>query len=102
MEMLHVSADRLMRDLRNVANDTEELLRATAGDTSDQAVKARARAEESLRIAQARVTEVKNDLKARAGASARATNDYVHGNPWPIVGAAAGVGFVIGLLIGRR
>jgi ElaB/YqjD/DUF883 family membrane-anchored ribosome-binding protein len=30
------------------------------------------------------------------------TDEYVHENPWPSIGVAVGVGFVVGLLIGRR
>lgn len=96
------STDQLMRDMRNVVSDTEDLLKATAGDVSEQAASARARAEESLRSARARIAEVQQDLVARARAAAQATDQYVHENPWPAVGAAAGIGFVIGLLISRR
>ncbi|MEM1059488.1 MAG: DUF883 domain-containing protein [Verrucomicrobiota bacterium] len=32
----------------------------------------------------------------------KATDVYVRENPWAIVGAAAGIGFLLGLLIGRR
>ena len=35
-------------------------------------------------------------------AAARATDDYVHDNPWKAVGVAAGVGFLLGLLVNRR
>ena len=34
--------------------------------------------------------------------AARVTDEYVHDNPWSAVGIAAGIGFMIGLLIGRR
>jgi ElaB/YqjD/DUF883 family membrane-anchored ribosome-binding protein len=102
MEMPNVGTDRLMQDVRAVVSDTEDLLQATAGDVSDQAVKARARTQESLRVARARMTEMQHELMARARASAKAADEYVHENPWPAVGAAAGVAFVIGLLIGRR
>jgi ElaB/YqjD/DUF883 family membrane-anchored ribosome-binding protein len=102
MEMPNTSTDRLMQDVRAVVRDTEDLLKATAGDASDQAVKARARAEESLRIARVRLTGMQHDLMARARVSAKAADEYVHENPWPAVGSAAGIGFVIGLLIGRR
>jgi ElaB/YqjD/DUF883 family membrane-anchored ribosome-binding protein len=33
---------------------------------------------------------------------ARATDDYVHEHPWKSIGVAAGVGLLVGLLIGRR
>jgi ElaB/YqjD/DUF883 family membrane-anchored ribosome-binding protein len=29
-------------------------------------------------------------------------DDYVHGNPWQAVGIAAGLGFALGLVVGRR
>jgi ElaB/YqjD/DUF883 family membrane-anchored ribosome-binding protein len=41
-------------------------------------------------------------LLAKSKAAAKATDEYVHTHPWQSIGAAAGVGLVIGLLIGRR
>jgi ElaB/YqjD/DUF883 family membrane-anchored ribosome-binding protein len=38
----------------------------------------------------------------RARAAMRATDEYVHDNPWQALGVAAGVGFLLGYLIGRR
>jgi ElaB/YqjD/DUF883 family membrane-anchored ribosome-binding protein len=35
-------------------------------------------------------------------AAARATDDYVHDNPWQAIGAAAVVGLILGALISRR
>lgn len=102
MTNLHPGSDQLMQDLRNVVSDTEELLKATAGDVSAQAKGARERAEASLRTARTRMSEAQRDLTVRARAAAQATDHYVHENPWPAVGAAAGLGFVIGLLISRR
>ena len=36
------------------------------------------------------------------GEAADVTDKYVHDNPWQAIGVAAGVGFLLGLLIGRR
>ena len=102
MDTPNVGTEKLMQDLKAVVNDTEELLKATAGDASERASKARLRAQESLRHAQARLSELEQRLAERARAAAHATNQYVHENPWPSIGVAAGAGFIVGLLIGRR
>ena len=102
MDTPNVGTEKLMQDLKAVVDDTEELLKATAGDASERAAKARVRAQESLRHAQARLSEMEQRLAERARAAAHATNQYVHENPWPSIAVAAGAGFIVGLLIGRR
>jgi ElaB/YqjD/DUF883 family membrane-anchored ribosome-binding protein len=97
-----MSSARVMHDLKAVVSDTEALMNATSGDASERAVKARTRAEESLRNARIRIGEMEQQLVAQAKAAAQATNGYVHDNPWPSIGVAAGVAFVAGLLVGRR
>ena len=98
----NTSTERLMADLQAVVRDTENLLKATAGDVSERATKARAHAEESLHKARARLSELEHDIAARTREAAQKTNAYVHENPWPSIGVAAGVGLLVGLLIGRR
>lgn len=100
--MDQVSTDKLMNDLRVVVADAEALLRATAGQAGEKIGEARARAEESLRAARASLERAGADVAARARAGADAADQYVHENPWASVGIAAGVGFLIGYLIGRR
>jgi ElaB/YqjD/DUF883 family membrane-anchored ribosome-binding protein len=97
-----VTKEKLMEDLKVVAQDVEELLRATANQTGERVAAARARAEESLRSAQMRWSEARDDAAARARAAADAADGYVRDNPWQAIGIAAGLSFVIGLLIGRR
>jgi ElaB/YqjD/DUF883 family membrane-anchored ribosome-binding protein len=100
--MEQVSTDKLMQDLRTVAEDAEALLKATAGQAGERVAEARARAEESLRQAKLRLQDAGLEVEARARATARAADDYVHDNPWQAIGVAAGIGFLIGYLIGRR
>ena len=96
-----VTTDKLMQDLRAVVHDAEELLRATAGQTGEKLDGVRARAQESLRAAKARMAEAGADLEARARAVARSTDDYVHQNPWTAIAVAAGIGFIAGMLSRR-
>jgi ElaB/YqjD/DUF883 family membrane-anchored ribosome-binding protein len=101
-EYSDVSKDKLVADMKVVIADAEDLLRATASAAGEKAAAARARMEDSLRTARVKVAEAQEAVVDRAKAAARATDDYVHANPWRAVGIAAGVGLVIGMLISRR
>ena len=94
--------EQLLADFRVVVADAEALLKATANQGGEKLAEVRAKAEESLRIAKDKMAEAQAALLAKTKATARATDVYVHENPWRAVGVAAGVGLVIGLLIGRR
>ncbi|RYZ68231.1 MAG: DUF883 domain-containing protein [Proteobacteria bacterium] len=96
------SVQKLMQDLRQVVRDVEGLLKATAGQAGEKAGEARLAAEEKLRSAKARLGEL--EQKARAGATDAAgeADRYVRDNPWQAVGIAAGVAFLVGVLVSRR
>lgn len=94
--------EKLLVDVRRVISDSEEILRATAGQAGDKIADLRTRAQANLATAKVKLAEAEVILVDKTKAVARATDDYVHDNPWQAVGVAAGVGLVIGLLIGRR
>lgn len=85
------ASDKLMHDMRVVMSDAEELLKATASQAGERIEKLRVRAEESLRIARSTLQQVGGDVDAQ-----------VRRNPWAAAGIAAGVGLLLGILIGRR
>ena len=93
---------QLMEDLRIVVDDAEALLKATAGQAGDRVDTVRQRAEESVRQARERLTEIEGEVRMRAREAVRTTDRYVHENPWGAIGVAAGVGFILGLLSARR
>lgn len=97
-----VSTDQLVADLKTVVEDAEALLKATSTLTGEKLQEVRARAEESLRQAKVRLTEVEEEAMRRAKEIADAADEYVRENPWQSVGIAAGIGLVLGLLIARR
>jgi ElaB/YqjD/DUF883 family membrane-anchored ribosome-binding protein len=97
-----VTTDQLVSDLKTVMNNAEALLKATSEQTGDRIQEVRAQAEESLRQARARVNEMEEQALRAAREMADATEEYVRDNPWQSVGVAAGVGLLLGLLIGRR
>lgn len=100
--MKEPDAAQLMDDLRAVVGDAEALLKATAGLAGDQVEAARARAQDSLQAARARMGDLQDDVLAQAREAVESTDRYVRESPWAAIGVAAGVAFVLGVLVGRR
>ena len=97
-----VTKDKLVQDLKIVIGDAEELLRATASQAGEKATAARAKIEDSLHRAKIKLAETEDIMIEKTKQAARVTDEYVHEHPWKAVGVAAGIGLIIGLLIGRR
>lgn len=102
MKSKTISADKLMEDLRLVVTDAEDLLIATAGQAGEKVAAARMRAEESINVAKTRIAQAGYAAAAQTREAAKATDEYVHDNPWTAIGVAAAVGIVIGVLMARK
>lgn len=92
------STERLLEDLQNVVRDGEELLRAGVQDLSEKGAAARERLAAALEVAK----ETRRRLQERAVASAKATDQIIHDYPYQSLGAAFGIGLLIGVLLNRR
>ncbi|MBL8418281.1 MAG: DUF883 domain-containing protein [Dechloromonas sp.] len=101
-EMSVANKEKLVSDLKVVISDTEELLRATAGAAGEKVGDLRERLAVRLRDAKERIVDLEVALVDKTKAAARATDDFVHEEPWKAVGVAAAVGLALGVLIGRR
>lgn len=97
-----VSKEQLINDFKVVVNDVEALVSATAHQGGDAIKNLRHKAEESIAKAKVNMSQVQEKLIDKAKLTAVAADDYAHKNPWEVVGVAAGIGLIIGLLIGRR
>lgn len=103
--MAEITADqkeKLTSDLRVVIADAEELLRMTADEVGEGAADLRGRVQGRVNQAKAELVQLQEAAVAKAKAAGHATDEFVHHNPWKSIGIAAGVGLVVGLLIGRR
>ena len=97
-----VTKEKLVADLKVVISDAEELLRVTANQAGEKVGELRVRMQENLTSARHKLADAEAALKEKSREVARATDDYVHEHPWKSIGVAAGVGLLVGLLIGRR
>jgi ElaB/YqjD/DUF883 family membrane-anchored ribosome-binding protein len=96
------SQEKLVTDIKAVIADAEEILKATADQTGEKIANLRVRIQDRLLGARIRLDAAEAALVDKTRAAARAADDYVHESPWQAVGIGAGVGFLLGLLLGRR
>ena len=94
--------DKIIDDFGAVLTEAEELLQRAGNETGERARDLRSQVESKLLSAKMRLQELEGQALDQARYAVRATDDYVHDNPWPAVGVAAAVGFVVGLLLNRR
>ena len=96
------TADDAQSDVSDAISGAEDMLAQAAHSTGEKAAELRARALEQLKALRGRLHDAQERALRQSKAAARATDEYVHDNPWRAIGVAAGVGVLIGLLIGRR
>jgi ElaB/YqjD/DUF883 family membrane-anchored ribosome-binding protein len=89
----------LIDDFSRVVSDAEALLKAARDIPGDKAQSLRASAEASLGSAKERLSALKEDALEKATTAARAADAFTHENAWPLIGAAALAGFVVGYLM---
>ncbi len=97
----NIGKDKLLQDMRMVVNDAEELLRATAGQAGEKVSAARERIQANLESAKSKLAEAEHIVMDKTKQAAKATDQYVHENPWKAVGVSAGIGLIVGMLISR-
>jgi ElaB/YqjD/DUF883 family membrane-anchored ribosome-binding protein len=93
---------RLVDDFAAVLVEAEDMLKRAASETGDKARDLRSQVEAKLLQARLRLQELEGQALDQARAAARATDAYVHENPWQAIGIAAAVGFLLGIVVTRR
>ncbi|HTD06115.1 DUF883 family protein [Undibacterium sp.] len=96
------SKEKLMSDLNQIIKDAEALLQNSEQQTGEGFKAAKARFEATLKNAKEEILRLEEAVLAKTKDAARVTDEYVKENPWQTAGVAAGVGLLLGLLIGRK
>jgi ElaB/YqjD/DUF883 family membrane-anchored ribosome-binding protein len=95
---MQANAGKLIRDMKLVLQDAEELIKATAGDIGERTREARAKLAGALVVAK----ETCNQLEDATFESVRSTQTTIRAHPYESVGIAFGIGFAIGVLLRLR
>jgi len=88
---MQAEGEKLMKELRDVMDAAEDLVKATASEGSEKVKEMRGRTEEALRKARAGVANARGELEER-----------IRDQPLAAVGIAAMVGLLVGVLIARK
>lgn len=94
--------DILVKDLKRVVGDADDLLHELANAGSEEFATARARIEARLGEAESSLRAARSAFAQQARIAADATNEYIRENPWKLVGIATAAGLLAALLLSRR
>lgn len=108
--MIHSNAQtmkkKLLADFNAVMSEADQLLQLVTEEGGDKANAFRGKVERNLNSAKQKLLDLEDAVMEKTRATAHATDEYVHENPWQTVAVAAGVsaaiGAVIGMLLSRR
>lgn len=99
---LQSKEEAFIDSVKDSLDDAEKLLREAADTTGDKANELRERAMESLRRTRVALYDAQDAVLAKGRVAVRATDDYVHDNPWQAAGFAGLAGLLLGVLLSRR
>ncbi len=93
-----IQTEQIVRDLKAVAQDAEELIKATAGELSERARAARERLTPALETAKRTCQRWEDQAIRRA----KVADQAVHEHPYPPIAMAFGLGVVLGVLLAGK
>jgi ElaB/YqjD/DUF883 family membrane-anchored ribosome-binding protein len=97
-----VTKDQLVSEFNTVVSETEHLLKSVANAGGEKVGSLRANVEQSLANAKDRLLKLEQATTDKARATARSTDEYVHENPWQVIGIVAGLAAVAAILLGQK
>ncbi len=98
MTATELNTDKLVTDLKRIVRDSEELLHATKDAVGDKAKEVRERLTKALDAAKSTC----HRLEEEALNGAKAADRTIREHPYQSIGAAFGVGLLIGVLVTRK
>ena len=90
--------EKLASDLKSLAHDADELMKATAGQTGEKVSEMRTRLARALESAKATCQR----LEEKTVAAAKATDHAIREHPYESIGIAFGLGLLVGVLVTRK
>lgn len=96
------AAKDMSGDMKALVRDAQSLLSAAASLTGNKADELRERGMELLDQALGKASKYQDQAMVKGKELARTADVYVKDNPWRTVAVAAGVGLLLGVILGRK
>ena len=89
-------------DVKTLVRDAQTLLTAAAALTGEKAEELRGRGMQMLDVAMGKASQAQGQAMVKGKELAQTADVYVKDNPWRTIAAAAGVGLLVGVILGRK
>ncbi|HEX8614750.1 MAG TPA: DUF883 family protein [Telluria sp.] len=99
---LNGNVNAVQTDVKTLVKDAQTLLSAAAALTGEKAEDMRARGMEMLDVALGKASQVQGQAIVKGKELAQTADVYVKDNPWRTIAAAASVGLLVGVILGRK
>lgn len=99
---LNGNLGNVQTDVKTLVKDAQALLIAAAALTGEKAEEMRGRGMQLLDQALGKASQVQGQAIVKGKELAHSADVYVKDNPWRTIAAAAGVGLLLGVILGRR
>ncbi len=93
---------RMASDIQTVMTDGEDLLKAAANVSSAGFTAVREKIDEKLHSARDQLMDASRPAIDKARRTAEGANQFVHGNPWAVIGVAVVASALIGFWAAKR
>ena len=100
--MLESNLKVINKDMKALVKDAQALFQAAAALTGDKAEEVRGRGMRMLDAALAKAQEAQASALVAGRETVASADHYVKENPWRAIAAAAGVGLLLGAILGRK
>jgi len=99
---LNGNMNTVSSDVKTLVKDAQTLLTAAAALTGEKAEEMRGRGMHMLDAALGKASQVQGQAIVKGKELAQTADVYVKDNPWRTVAAAASVGLLVGVILGRK
>lgn len=96
------SSEDVINEFKSFLDDMEDLFQSATSTTGDDLAKAKSEFKQRVKSAKQTIGDASDNIFLQARKTAAVTNDYVHKQPWTVIGAGVAISFLLGFALSRR